>query len=156
MKRGLILMALAITAGVVAFCFTRSHQMAERRELRLDAMPELAWVRTDLKLTDEQFAKVSELHVAYRPRCVDMCRRISKAHDKVEAAAHGGGTMTHELETAIREHAETQVECQRAMLKHIYETAAVLDKDQASRYLETMLPFALDFAPVEAGNRSSR
>jgi len=156
MKRGLILLALALVAGVAAFYFTRSHQMAERRALRLDAMPELAWVRTDLRLTDEQFAKISELHVAYRPKCVDMCRRISKAHDKVEAAAHQGGAMTPELEAAIREHAETQVECQQAMLKHIYETAAVLDKDQASRYLETMLPFALDFAPAESGNRSSR
>ena len=156
MKRGLILMALAITAGVVAFCFTRSHQMAERRELRLDAMPELAWVRTDLKLTDEQFAKVSDLHAAYRPKCTDMCRLISEARGRIEAAARGSREMTPELEAAIREHAETQIQCQKAMLKHIYETAAVLDRHQATRYLETTLPFALDFAPAEAESSHSR
>jgi hypothetical protein len=156
MKRGFILLALVIVAGVAAFCFTRSHKMAEQRALRLDSMPELAWVRTDLKLTDEQFEKVSELHAAYRPKCMEMCRRISKAHEKVQAAARAGGAMTPELETAIREHAETQVECQRAMLKHIYETAAVLDKDRAARYLETMLPFALDFTRDESGTSPSR
>ena len=156
MKRALILLAIAVVAGVAAFCFTRSHKMAERQELRLDAMPELAWIRTDLKLSDEQFAKVSELHSAYRPRCMEMCGRISQAHEKVEAAARSGGSMTPELKAAIQEHAETHAQCQQAMLKHIYETAAVLDKEQAARYLETMLPFALDFAPAESGHTPSR
>ena len=134
---------------MIAFCFTRSHQMAERRELRLDAMPELAWARTDLKLTDEQFAKVSDLHAAYRPKCSDMCRLISEARGRIEAAARGSREMTPELEAAIREHAETQIQ-------HMYETAAVLDRHQATRYLETTLPFALDFAPAEAESSHSR
>ena len=30
----------------------------------LDSIPELAWLRVDLKLSDAQFAKASELHVA--------------------------------------------------------------------------------------------
>ncbi len=156
MKRALILLAVALIAGVAAFCFTRSHKMAEQHGPLLDAMPELAWIRTDLKLSDAQFAKVSELHVAYRPQCMEMCDRISQAHEKVKAAARSSGSMTSELEAAIQEHAETHAQCQQAMLKHMYETAAVLDKEQAARYLETMLPFALDFAPAESGHTPSR
>ena len=155
MKRILILLAVALVAGVAAFCFTRSHKMAERQELRLDAMPELTWIRTDLKLTDEQCAKVSALHVAYRPKCEEMCSRISKAHEKVVAAARRDGAMTPELESAIREHADTHAQCQQAMLRHMYETAAVLDEEQAKRYLETMLPVALDFTAAESGHTPS-
>lgn len=156
MKRAVILLTVALIAGVAAFCFSRSHKMAEQHGLRLGAMPELAWIRTDLNLTDEQFAKVSELHVAYRPKCMELCDRISQAHEKVEVAARNSGSMTSGLEAAIREHAETHAQCQQAMLKHMYETAAVLDKEQAARYLETMLPFALDFAPAESGHTPSR
>lgn len=156
MKRGLVLLALAVIAGVAAFCLTRSHQMAEHRALRLDSMPELTWVRTDLKLTDEQFAKVSELHRAYRPKCEDMCARISEADEKVMTEARQSEAMTSDLESAIRERAQTHAQCQQAMLKHIYETAAVLDKEQAARYLKTMLPFALNFSPAESGDSSSR
>lgn len=156
MKRALILLAVALVAGVTAFCFTRSHKMAERHGPLLDAMPELAWIRTDLKLTDEQFAKVSELHAAYRPKCEELCNRISQAHEKVAAAARSSGSMTSGLEAAIQEHAETHAQCQQAMLRHMYETAALLDKEQSVRYLETMLPIALDFAPAESGHTHSR
>jgi chromosome segregation ATPase len=121
-------------------------------------MPELAWLRKELKLTDEQFAKVSELHAAYRPKCEEMCQQISLAHEKLEEAARAAREMSPELQAALREHAETHARCQQAMLKHIYETAEVLDKGQASRYLEMTLPFALDSTASgsEPGNLHSR
>ncbi len=156
MKKGIIFLITAILAGVLAFCLMRSHKMAAIRGSLLDSMPELAWVRTELKLTDEQFAKVSELHAAYRPKCVEMCGRISEAHEKIEGLAKKDRKLTPELEEAIREHARIHVECQQAMLKHIYETSAVLSGNQASRYLETMLPYALDFTHSESGNLHSR
>jgi hypothetical protein len=145
MKRILMLLAAAFAAGVVAFCVTRSRQMAaDHRAVALDSMPELVWLRTELKLTDDQFAKVSALHAAYRPTCEEMCQRIAAARAKVEAAAHGSRIMTSELESAIREHADTHAACQRAMLEHLYETAALLDEEQSTRYLAAMLPFALE------------
>jgi len=144
MKKGILILAIALLAGVIAFCLMRSRTITHSRENLLDSMPELAWVRTDLKLTDAQFSKVSELHAAYRPKCMEMCRRISDAHEKVDGLAGKGRKLTPELDAAIREHAVIHAECQQAMLKHLYETAAVLDEKQAGRYLETMIPFALD------------
>ena len=152
MKRGLLILFLALAAGLAAFFGMRSHKMGAHHDVLLDSMPELAWIKTDLKLSEEQFAKVRELHAAYRPHCEEMCHRIASTRERVQAAAAHSREMTPELEKAIREHAETRAQCQAEMLRHIYRTAATLDKDQASRYLETMLPFALDPNPADGGS----
>lgn len=149
MKKGVLILVLAIMAGVGAFCFMRSHRIVASHGVVLDSMPELAWIRSDLKLTDSELAKVTELHLAYRPQCVEMCHRILEAHERLDKAAHSGGTVTAELKAAIAEHARIHAESQEAMIEHLYRTAAVLDEDQAKRYLNTMLPFALDFSQSE-------
>ena len=147
MKKLVTLGCVAVLAGGAAFFLMRTHKLAATGGPLLDTLPELAWVRTDLGLTDAQFTKVSALHVAYRPKCVEMCQNISLAHAKLDVLSHSAHAVTPGLEAAIREHAEVHAQCQAAMMKHLYETAATLDAQQASRYLETMLPFVLDFAP---------
>lgn len=144
MKKGLLFLVLALAAGIAAFCIARSHQQSVHSGVLLDSMPELAWLRTELKLSDDQFAKASELHVAYRPVCATMCRNIADAHAKLEALSRSGRGMTPELESAIRDHARVHSECQRKMLEHLYQTADLFDDKQAARYLETMIPHALD------------
>ncbi len=149
MKKGILILVLAVLAGVVAFGLMRSHKIDSSNGALLDNMPELTWVRNDLKLTDSQFAKVSELHVAYRPKCLEMCHRILEAHERLEKAAFFGEAVTEELKSAIADHARIHAECQEAMIVHIYQTAAVLNEGQKKRYLKTMLPYALDFSHSE-------
>jgi hypothetical protein len=143
MKKGLVILFIALAAGFAAFWVTRTHQQADRKEVLLDSMPELAWLRGDLKLTDEQFAMARALHTAYRPQCAAMCRSIAEARAKMESLARSGRGMTPELTAAIDEHARVQTECQRKMLAHLYQTAALLDDRQAARYLDKVLPLAL-------------
>jgi hypothetical protein len=144
MKKGLLILVLALAAGVLAFWITRTHQQVERQAVLLDSLPELAWLRVELKLSDEQFAKASALHVAYRPTCEVMCRNIAEAHARLETLARSGRAMSPELAAAIRDHARVHAECQQKMLEHLYQTADLLDDRQAARYLETMVPHALD------------
>jgi hypothetical protein len=146
---GAAILIFALACGVAAFVATRSHRVEETHEVLLDDMPELSWLRDELDLSDEQFAKVRQLHVGYRPKCVVMCRRIREAHERLDAASRGEEEVTPELKAAIEDHARLHAECQQAMLEHLYETAAVLDDDQARRYIETMLPYALDFSHSE-------
>ena len=108
-------------------------------------------MKKDLELSEEQFSKVRELHMAYSPGCAEMCRRIAEAHKKIEAFATSTREITPEYKAALREHADIHVECQEAMLKHLYRTAATLNPQQAERYLKTMLPFAMDFTHSESG-----
>ena len=154
MKKGILVLLVGLLAGVVAFCAMRWQKDGHhhsRDGIALDFMPELEWLKRDLQLTDEQFSKVRELHIAYRPGCAEMCRRIAEAHEKMEAISTANREITPEYKAALREHAEIHVEGQEAMLKHLYRTAATLNPPQAERYLKTMLPFALDFTHSESG-----
>jgi hypothetical protein len=144
MKNGLLILILALSAGTAAFMVARSHRQSAHDGILLDSMPELAWLRTELKLSEAQFRQASELHAAYRPICEQMCHNISEAHAKLEPLARTGRSITPELAAAIQNHARVHAECQQKMLEHLYQTAALLDDKQAARYLETMIPHALD------------
>ncbi|MGB6220090.1 periplasmic heavy metal sensor [Haloferula sp.] len=153
MRKGVIVLVLALIAGLCAFTLMRSHkhQQVGRNPgvPLLEAMPELTWLREELSLSDSQFEKISDLHAAYRPKCEEMCERISQAHVRLDAVAKGASGVSPELEREIIDHAELHAECQREMLNHLYRTAAVLDEEQARRYLDEMLPYALDFSHSE-------
>jgi hypothetical protein len=153
-KKSILFLVLALAAGVAAFCITRSHQQSVHKSVLLDSLPELAWLRVDLKLTDDQFAKASALHLAYRPTCVTMCRNIADAQTRLDVLARSARGMTPELETAIQESARVHAQCRTKMLEHLYQTAGLLDDRQASRYLEKMIPHALDSTTTTGGSES--
>lgn len=159
MTKGLLVVIVALLAGLATFYAVHGHKGGSHHDnggIVLDAMPELEWLKSDLNLSEAQFAKVRALHVAYRPQCAEMCRRIAEAHEKIERIAAASKQITPEYKAALKEHADIHVECQEAMLKHLYETAATLNKEQAEQYLKTMLPFALDFSHSEAGTLHAR
>ena len=147
MKKGLLVLVLALTVGVTAFRLARHQQACDccfDDPVLLDSLPELAWLRSELKLNETQFAKVRELHLAYRPTCAEMCARISAAQQALEVLAGSQRALSGPLSAALQHHAQVRAECREAMLRHLYETAAVLGEDQARRYLELMLPIALE------------
>jgi hypothetical protein len=154
--KALFILIAILAAGALAFCLMRNHRMPVRGDALLDTMPELGWVRSELKLTDEQFKKVAQLHIDYRPECVKMCHRISQAHEQIEQVAKTARGMTPELDAVLREHAAIHLECQQTMLGHIYKTAALMDQRQSEKYLEKVLPYALDFTHSETGNLHGR
>lgn len=146
MKSGLFILAIAVIAGCLAFFATRGKPQAVNDALLLDSLPELVWLRTELQLTDEQFAKVGELHRAYRPVCAEMCRNIAESEAAVARLASARSGMTGDLAQAIEDHGRVIAACKRSMLDHLYQTASLMDENQARRYLEVTLPLALDSA----------
>lgn len=148
-KWGLGILILAVACGAITFWAARSLIVEDRHEALLDDLPALEWVRKEFALNDEQFDQVRKLHLSYRPKCVEMCDRIRKAHAGISAAVSNHSEMSPDLVDAINEHARVHAECQQAMLEHLYETAAVLDDAQGRRYLDAMLPYALDFKSSE-------
>lgn len=145
-RYGVAILLSAVMIGAVAFFAASAHKTQLRQNVLVDNLPELEWVRGELGLSNEQFEKVRELHVDYRPECVEMCDRIHKAHARLVQASREADGLTPELKAAIEHHARVQAECREAMLAHLYETAAVLDETQANHYLKLMLPFALDLS----------
>ena len=145
MKRLCLIAVTALLAGILAFYFMRSRQLAHHKTM-VDSIPELTWVKSEFKLDDKQFAKVAALHAAYQPKCMEMCHRIASSQDKIRKLASGSRTLSSELDAAVSEHAALQLECQKEMLKHLYQTADMLPPDQAGRYLEDMTPYAIKFS----------
>jgi Spy/CpxP family protein refolding chaperone len=154
MKRGFWILLIALLAGVIGFFATRRPCFCAIGANSLvhdggSMLPELKWLRAELSLTDVQFDKVAELHLAYRPTCEALCEKVVASRKKVRTLASTGDIASRELEAALQEQAAVQVECQRAMLKHLHQTAAVMSPQQARQYLDAMLPQVLG---AEAGH----
>ena len=151
MKRGLWILIASLLAGVVGFlishrpCCSIMDGMTTPRAAH-SQLPELEWLRSEFKLSEVQFAQVAKLHVAYRPTCEALCERVLASHEKVKQLVAAGSRVTPELKGALQEHAALHVECQSAMLTHLYQTAACMSPEQAKRYLDAMLPHVLEMA----------
>lgn len=144
MKKGLFILLAAMMAGILAFFLGRGQPSSATGPVLLDSMPELAWLRTDLKLTDEQFSKVEQLHREYRPVCAAMCRRIAQSEADVAQLASAKNGISDELSKAIDTHGRVIVDCKRSMLEHLYQTASLMDEKQSRRFLNVTLPLTLD------------
>lgn len=145
MKKAVLFLVLLAVTGLIAFFGVRWCQSPVRNDrMLLDTMPELEWLRKDLQLTDAQFDRVAKLHAEYRPQCMEMCRRIDEAGMKVEAKLRQNREITPELEAAVQEHARVRAECRLTMLKHIYDTARLLNEEQAARYLDDVMRSAVE------------
>lgn len=159
MKRGLWIILAAVLAAIAGFVITQRsccdvvtantapHDGSSR-------LPELEWLRHEFKLTDAQFAKVSELHLAYRPTCEDLCMKVMASQDKITKIATSGTQVSPELKAALQEQATLHMECQTALLTHLYQTAACLSPEQARRYLDAMLPQVIDMKMEPATTHS--
>ncbi len=159
MKRGLLILIAALIIGSASFYITRQRCSCSMPDTMAthdgnSRLPELEWLHHELKLTDEQFAKVSALHLAYRPTCEALCMKVMASHDKVRALVNAGTQVSPELKAALQEHAALHVECQSAMLAHLYQTAACMSPEQAKQYLDAMLPQVIEMA-MEPGTATT-
>lgn len=153
-KSGIILLA-GLAAGVLAYaCLFFST--AGRRNGAAGTAPELAWLKAEFRLSDEQFARVALLHALYRPTCAEMCRRIDEKNAALQTLLAARNSVTPEIQAALAEAARVRAECQSAMLNHVYEVSRMMPPEQARRYLafmheRTLLPArASGIMPMDA------
>lgn len=163
MKRGQLILLIALVLGTCMFFCSRywlhdnrmTSAMPQERE---SLLPELEWLRQRLQLDDPQFDKVRTLHLAYRPKCQQLCARAEKAEAALKEVLRDIlRDPQKDATTALKTRAELQVECQQTMLAHVRQTAACMNADQAKQYLETLLPHVLDLRlPRDSESSSSR
>jgi hypothetical protein len=144
-----LILLVALIAGFGTYTITRQHLTSNTPATLLDELPELAWLRKELALTDDQFARVGALHAAYRPICEEMCRRIHASLERLESVAVNSRSTDAELRDAIANHERVRAECKLRMLEHLYETASLMNDEQAARYLKAVLPAALGSSGAE-------
>lgn len=157
MKRGFLILLTALLIGSVGYFVTRQQSCCIIGDGAAahdggSLLPELEWLHHELKLTDEQFAKVKEKHLAYRPTCEALCMKMAASRKKVQALAQAGDIASPALAAALQEQAAVHVECQQAMLRHLHETSSVMLPEQSKKYLDAMLPQVIG---SDAGHSSS-
>src|SRR6516225_5703453 len=119
-KGGIILLAglVLFTAAFAGFyyCGTSScRAMMNERE------PELAWLKKEFKLSDEEFTRITKLHEAYLPQCAQRCMRIAEQNRKLEELLSKSTSVTPEVRDVLAERAKTRADCEAEMLNHFME-----------------------------------
>ncbi len=142
LKRLWLLAAAGLGVALLAFGLVYWLQTRSTRTLLRAPEGELAWLRREFSLSDDQFARVASLHKEYRPTCGALCGRIAEQNGKLQAAVMATNRVTPEIERLVAETGRVRDECRAAMLTHLYQVASVYPS-----------LFALHAMPPEAGRR---
>jgi hypothetical protein len=137
MKRLVVILALAILLGLGAYGL--SYGIARCTFCRVpDAKDPSAWMQQEFHLNDAQYARVKQLETAYYPHCAKMCDQIDQSHQALKDLILANGTVTPEIEVALKKDGEVQQECREDMLHHFYEVSQAMPPAEGKRYLQIM------------------
>ena len=135
MKRAGFILLLSLVVAAAAYCGIYYTCTASQRTMLESDKPELAWLKKEFNLSDAEFKRIAELHAAYRPRCVEMCRQIEAQNRRLKEMLAVTNQVTAQIEAAIAESARLRAECQRNMLAHFYEVSRTMPPEQGRKYL---------------------
>jgi hypothetical protein len=130
MKNFWFTVLLVVAAGTTAFgtFFIMNDAPEIRRAAREgDAM---AWLRTEFKLDDAQFAAIKALHADYGLVCARHCRMIIAARDR--------GAPPAEISALEKT-------CVDSMTDHFQRVAALMSPAEGKRYLAMVMPRVAEY-----------
>ncbi len=136
MKKGLLILVLGLILGTAGFAGFYYFGTASCREMMREPQPELAWLKKEFKLSDAEFARISELHAAYLPQCAARCQRIEEQNQKLRQLFSQASTVTPEIQDLLNERARMRADCEAEMMKHFIAVSKTMPADQGRRYLE--------------------
>jgi hypothetical protein len=85
MKRGLLILLLGACVGLATHVvFYRLHQPADPGSLD----GQLAWMKSELHLSDAQYARIRELHQASSPRLRALATQVAQMQEEFAAFEH--------------------------------------------------------------------
>ncbi len=135
MNKGGLVVVLGLLLGTAAFAGVYYLGTASSRSLMREPQPELAWLKKEFNLGDAEFARVTQLHEAYLPRCAERCRRIAEQNQKLHQLLGQATDMTPEIRALLLERAQTRAECEAEMLQHFLAVSRTMPAEQGRRYL---------------------
>ncbi len=109
---------------------------AEKMAMPATARDGLLWLKSEFKISDADYERISNLHDAYLPGCMERCREIARVHRELFALIQENKNVTPELKAKLEQSAHQRAECSAMMLAHFYEVAASMPPPAAKRYLE--------------------
>lgn len=138
------LAVLVVVAGVVGY---GTYRLGSKPEVRAAVAKKdaLAWLRTDFRLDDAQFAAIRKLHESYSVICEQHCLAIQEAAMKRNALKAAATVEPARLQEAERRFEDLREICETAIAAHVREVAAQMAPEQGRRYLALVLPKIADF-----------
>ncbi len=144
MKRIYWLILIPVLAGAM---YLATRQMSRPKppatvhgtdEMAIPAMSKdgLLWLKSEFKLSDADYTRISNLHDTYLPGCMERCREIARVRQELSSLIQANKNLTPELKAKFEESAHLRAECSGMMLAHFYEVAAAMAPAAAIRYLE--------------------
>jgi hypothetical protein len=139
MRRLVVILVLAIVAAAAGFALVTARHASEERALATASGADLAWLRTEFKLDDNQFAAIRALHEAYGPACTKHCADVLAAQKQLEAlrANHADAAAISAAERAL---SDVQAVCNNATREHVRDVAALMPRGEGARYLAMIEP----------------
>jgi hypothetical protein len=135
MRRGLLILALGLAAGVLAYYGVYRFGTRTPRALLRSSQPELAWLQHEFNLGEAEFARISQLHSGYLPLCLERCRRIEELNTALSTALDRATNVTTEIDRLLSERTSLRATCQAEMLKHFFDVSRSMPPEQGRRYL---------------------
>ena len=136
MNRTALILLLGLTVGVGAhFAYFRMHEPAPTNTLD----GQLAWIKTELQLTDAQYARIKELHRASSPRLRAMAVQVAQLQTEFAEFEKVRRTTDRVDFLEFARFVETRRQINRACLDStrqlVLATAEVMTPQQRERYL---------------------
>lgn len=120
MKRPVLLLLCIVASAALSYTLTRQLAPETKEETQL------AWLRREFRLTDQQTALINQLQAAYQPVCAEHCRLIREA--------------TTRAQPVPSEIAQLKQICHDATLQHLRDIAAVMPPTEGRRFLSLAEP----------------
>lgn len=136
MKRTATVLLLGLLVGGAAHLgYYRLHQPYPADSLA----GELAWMKSELHLTDAQFARIKELHEASSPRLRALAAEVAQMQTEFAAFEHSRRTSDRVDFIEFAQFVETRRainrECAESTRRLVLASADVMDPRQRERYL---------------------
>ncbi len=136
MKKGILILILGLLVGSAGFAGVYYLCTASSRQLMNEPLPELAWLKKEFRLSDAEFARISQLHAGYLPGCAARCQRIEELNAKLRDLFARAKEMTPEIRTLVAQRATMRADCEAEMMKHFLAVSQTMPPAQGRRYLE--------------------
>lgn len=138
MKRAILIIFAGLLLAGVAYGCVYLVRTAKARATDAAEHPELIWLTREFGLTQQEFARIRDLHEAYIPDCARMCAKIEAANTELEALVIKTNQVTPEISEKLSEIGRIRQECQTRMLNHFYAVSRSMPEEQGRRYLAQM------------------
>lgn len=141
MKRALLVLLAGLAAGISAHvAWFRTHQPCNGDQLNC----QLAWIKTELKLTDEQYARVRAIHEKTSPRLLALAAQVAQMRDEYAAFDRARLTTDRvdfvEFAKFVEQRRAIDRECLALTRQLVAATSETMSPAQKERYLGLIGP----------------